>query len=417
MLRYPMNLIAQLAVEARSRVLFVVLDGIGDVAVGGRTPLEAANTPNMDALAEEASLGLSTPVAPGVAPGSGPGHLALFGYDPLHYSVGRGVLSALGIGLDLASNEVAARGNFATLAGDGTVSDRRAGRIPTALNEQLIARLQEEIRRIEDVDVRLYTEAEYRFVLVLSGPGLGGKVRDTDPGRVGLAPLPATPLTETPEDAKTARVLNEFIRRATQVLHELPEARRHTPPPNTVLVRGVDRLPDMPRFGEITKMRAGAVAVYPMYRGVARLVGMELLPIDLSGTGERTPAKLDACRRHAREYDYIYFHVKKTDSYGEDGDFEGKVSVIEEFDRSLPELLEAFEPDVVLITGDHSTPVPLRAHSWHPLPVLLRGPHVRRDGRRFTEANCRAGSLGHVRHVDLLPLVMANAGRLARFGA
>ncbi len=417
MLRYPMDLISQLAVEADTRVLFVVLDGLGDVPVNGQTPLSAANTPNLDALAKEASLGLSTPIAPGISPGSGPGHLALFGYDPLHYSVGRGVLSALGIGLDLEPHEVAARGNFATLAPDGTIADRRAGRIPTELNERLIAYLREHIQRIEDVDVRLYTEAEYRFVLVLSGPGLGDRVHDTDPGRVGEKPLPATPLTDDPDDVKTARVVNEFVRLATQRLHEFPEVARHDPPPNTVLVRGIGRKPALPDFNEMTKMRAGAVAVYPMYRGVARLVGMELLPIDLSGSGERTPAKVEAYRQHARNYEYIYFHVKKVDSYGEDGNFEGKVSMIEEFDQTLPALLESYKPDVVLITGDHSTPVRVRSHSWHPLPVLLHGPYVRPDGQRFTEMSCRTGSLGHVRHLDLLPLVMANAGRLARYGA
>lgn len=417
MLRYPLDLISQLARETDTRILFVVLDGLGDVPVNGQTPLSAASTPNLDALAKEASLGLSTPVAPGISPGSGPGHLALFGYDPLFYEVGRGVLSALGIGLDLGPDEVAARGNFASLAPDGTITDRRAGRIPTELNRKLIAHLQEHIRRIEDVEVRLYTEAEYRFVLVLSGPGLGGHVHDTDPGVVGEKPLPATPMTDNPADAKTARIVNEFVRLATEQLHDLAEVEQHTPPPNTVLVRGIAKKPALPDFGEVTKMRAGGVAVYPMYRGVARLVGMELLPIDLSGSGERTPAKLEAVRQHAQNYDYLYFHVKKVDSYGEDGNFEGKVGMIEEFDQILPTLLETYKPGVVLITGDHSTPVPLRSHSWHPLPVLLHGPYARPDGLRFTEMNCRTGSLGHLRHLDLLPLVMANAGRLARFGA
>ena len=416
MLPYPLHWTERLAIKTDSRILFVVLDGVGDVPINGETPLSAANTPNLDALARESSLGLSTPVAPGVAPGSGPGHLALFGYDPLHYEVGRGVLSALGIGLDLAPNQVAARGNFATLAPDGTIADRRAGRIPTDLNKRLIALLQDAIPSIEDVQVNLYTEAEYRFVLVLTGDGLGGRVADTDPGRTGEPPRPAQATTQDPRDQKTAHIIQQFVEKATHVLHEADIVKEHDPAPNTVLIRGVDTKPNLPPFQQVYKLTPGAIASYPMYRGVARLVGMETPPADWSGNGERTETKLKLLREHGDKYDFIFFHVKKTDSYGEDGNFEMKKQQIEDFDAILPDLL-AWKPDVVLITGDHSTPVGIKAHSWHPLPVLIYGPHVRRDGRRFTEMDARGGSLGTLRHLDLMPLVLANALKMKKFGA
>lgn len=416
MLPYPLDLLERLSHPTESRILLVVLDGLGDVPVSGETPLSAARTPNLDALAEEASLGLSTPVAPGITPGSGPGHLSLFGYDPLVYDVGRGVLSALGIGLDLADSQVAARGNFATLDADGNVVDRRAGRIPTELNRELVGALSGEIGDIEGVAVELHTESEYRFVVRLTGEGLGGDVGDTDPGETGSPPRPPAARGDREEDRRTAAVLARLAERAQDLLATLEAARSADPPVNGVLLRGVGRKPDLPQMPEICRLRPGSIAAYPMYRGVSRLVGMECVPMDLAGEGERTEAKLEAYERHAGGHDFLFFHVKKTDSYGEDGDFEGKAEQVEAFDRALPRLLDG-APDVILITADHSTPVPLRSHSWHPLPVLLWSTAVRPDGRRFTEANCRGASLGHLRHRDLLPLAMANAGKLRKFGA
>ncbi len=416
MLPYPLGIVETLAVSTASRILLVVLDGVGDVAPGGATPLEAAATPHLDELARCASLGLSTAVAPGITPGSGPGHLSLFGYDPLVYEVGRGVLSALGLGLDLGADEVAARGNFATVDAAGRIVDRRAGRIPTELNRTLIAALAAAIRDIDGVSIDLHTEAEYRFVLRLRGEGLGGHVADTDPGRVGEAPLEPRPIDGGEADRRTARVMQRFVERAGQVLAELPAARQAKPVVNAVLLRGVGQTPRLPQLPAITRMRPGAIAAYPMYRGVARLVGMEGVPIDLAGEGERTEAKIAAYEKHAAAHDFLYFHVKKIDSAGEDGNFAKKVREIEAFDAIVPRLLAA-GPDVVVVTGDHSTPVALQAHSWHPLPVLIWSRVARPDGRRFTEADCRGGSLGTMRHLDLLPLAMANAGKLQKFGA
>ena len=416
MLPYPLALIETLSLQSDSRILLVVLDGVGDLPQGGETPLSAARTPNLDELAEGASLGLSTAVLPGITPGSGPGHLSLFGYDPLVFDVGRGVLSALGIGLDLGPSQIAARGNFATLGDDGTILDRRAGRMPTELNERLIESLSIEISEIDGVSVRLYTEAGYRFVLVLEGEGLGGSVSETDPGRVGERPLPALPQSEDAADGRTAAVIAALIERAAKILLDLPEARQADPRANGVLLRGIGKKPSLPSMGSVFRLRPGSVAAYPMYRGVSSLVGMECLPIELSGDGERTSSKLAAYQAHADEHDFIYFHVKKTDSCGEDGDFAGKTRQIELFDECLPALLE-WSPDVVLITGDHSTPASLKAHSWHPLPVMIWSHHGRADGRRFTEADCRGGSLGSLRHLDLMPLAMANARKLRKFGA
>ncbi len=404
----------ELARSTPSKILLVVLDGVGGLPrePGGPTELAAARTPNLDRLAVSSALGLFTPVAPGVAPGSGPGHLAIFGYDPLRYRVGRGVLSALGLGIPLGPGDVAVRGNFATLAPDGRIEDRRAGRPPTEENQRIIAKLRSRIGEIEGVRVELYTESEHRFVLVLRGENLGDRVSDTDPQTTGVPPLRAEP--EDPGDAasaKTARVLNRFVELARKVLRDEPVI-------NGVLLRGVSKRPDFPKLSEVARLRPAAIASYPMYRGVAELVGMKALPLD---EGEDDPdrprAKLKALKEAWAEYDFFYLHFKKTDSKGEDGDFEGKVGRIELFDRLLPELLE-LEPDVLLITGDHSTPAVYRAHSWHPVPVLLRAPYLRNDpARRFTEEEAQKGSLGHLVGAVLLPLMLAHAGKLQKYGA
>jgi len=415
-LPYPLGIVERLAISTSSRILLVVLDGVGDAAPDGNTPLAAAKTPHLDELARRSSLGLSTAVAPGITPGSGPGHLSLFGYDPFSYEVGRGVLSALGLDLDFAADQVAARGNFATVDAAGKIVDRRAGRIATELNRTLIAALSTAIREIDGVKIDLHTEAEYRFVLRLRGDGLGGDVADTDPGQVGEAPLDPRPIGEREADRRTCRVLQRFVERARQVLAEVPEARSAKPAVNAVLLRGVGQAPRLPQLPTITRMRCGAIAAYPMYRGVARLVGMASVPMDVSGEGERTEAKMAAYDAHATEHQFLYFHVKKIDSAGEDGDFARKVAEIEGFDAIVPRLLAA-KPDVVVVTGDHSTPVPLKGHSWHPLPVLIWSQLARPDERRFTEAECRGGSLGSMRHLDLLPLAMANAGKLQKYGA
>ncbi len=400
------DLYRRISVKNDKKILLIVLDGIGDLPVNGVTPLEAARTPNLDKLASESTLGLHFPVGRGITPGSGPGHLSLFGYDPLKYEVGRGVLSALGLGMELTERDVAARGNFATIDSDGKVIDRRAGRIPTDLNRKLIEKLSKEIKEIDGVEVFLKTEAEHRFALVLRGEDLGGRVSDTDPQLTGKPPL--EPVGEDEKSQRTAEVVKKFIEKAAKIL-----ADEH--PANFLLLRGFDKLPPVPSFEEIFKLKAGAIASYPMYRGVAKLVGMEILGID--GEGELLKEKIELLKKKWNEYEFIFLHIKKTDSYGEDGNFDAKVHHIESFDEVLPEIL-ALSPDVLAITGDHSTPVPLKNHSWHPVPVLIHSPYVRKDdAKRFTEKEALKGSLGMFRGTELMPQLMAHALKFKKFGA
>ncbi|RTH34578.1 phosphoglycerate mutase, partial [Thermus scotoductus] len=336
------------------KILLVVLDGVGGLPLepGGATELEAAKTPNLDRLAAESALGLLTPVHPGLAPGSGPGHLALFGYDPFRYVVGRGALSALGLGADFREGDVALRGNFATLDAQGKVVDRRAGRPSTEENRRVIAKLKEAIPHIEDVEVHFYTESEHRFLVILRGEGLSDGITDTDPQKAGLPPLAAKPLDEA--SAKTARLVNLLSERIREVLRDEPRL-------NGALFRGASKKPRFPSLKEVFGLEAAAIASYPMYKGLAALVGMEVLPVE--GEGDAHEGKLKALKENWERYEFFYLHFKKTDAKGEDGDFWGKVREIERFDALLPELL-ALKPEVLALTGDHSTPALLKAHSW-----------------------------------------------------
>lgn len=386
------------------KMVLLVMDGLGGLPhpETGLTELEAAHTPNMDRLAQEGSCGLSVPVAAGVTPGSGPGHLGLFGYDPQRYVVGRGVLSALGVGLTLEPQDVAARANFATRDGD-VITDRRAGRISTETCQRL-ARLLNERIRLEGVSVRVEPEMQHRAVVIFRGEGLSPRLTDSDPQVTGVPALPVRALE--PEAERTAAVVNEFIRQAYAVLEG-----EH--PANAILLRGFDRQPQLPQLTELFGLRAAAIAYYPMYRGLARLVGMEAY---VPG-----PEPADAIARALElwdEYDLLFIHIKGTDSAGEDGDWARKSRVIEEVDRALPPLIER-GPDVLVVTGDHSTPAMLKSHSWHPVPLLLWAKTARRDRhvRKFGETDCARGSLGHIRATEILPLMLAHAGRLNKYGA
>lgn len=400
-----LELLSQLSDEEKTKVLLFVMDGLGGLPdeKTGMTELEAANTPNMDRLAGEAICGLQVPVASGITPGSGPGHLGLFGYDPLKYVVGRGVLSALGVDFDLKPGDVAARGNFCTVDADGIVQDRRAGRIPSEKGEELCALLSEKVQ-IDGVQVFIKPVKEYRYLLVLRGEGLSGEIADTDPQDVGEMPLKAR--ATAPQAEKTAGFVNQFVEQAKEIL-----ADQH--PANMVLTRGFSTLPDWPDFEQVYKLRAAAFAQYPMYRGVAKLVGMQVLD-----AGKSLEEEMQAVRNHWDEYDFFFVHVKPIDSAGEDGDYQKKKQLIEKADALLADLLE-LNPDVILITGDHSTPSQMKYHGWQPVPVLLWGKFCRPDDvANFGESACRAGGLGpRIPAKDLIPLAMANAGRLQKFGA
>lgn len=399
-----LDLMKELHIASQTKIVMLVIDGLGGLPVepGGPTELEAARTPNLDALAAESICGLSVPISPGVTPGSGPAHLALFGYDPLRYEIGRGVLEACGIGFPLERSDVAARGNFCSADENGLITDRRAGRIPTERGAELC----EMLRAIQLPDVETFVEPvkEYRFVLVLRGEDLSGGLTETDPQQLGVPPRQVKALI--PEAQPTAELFNQWIAQAQELL-----ADQH--PANMVLLRGPDKTPLLPSMAEVYGLRAAAIASYPMYRGVAKLVGMDILE-----TGEIPEEEVQTLKTRWAEYDFFFFHIKKTDSAGEDGDFARKASVIEHVDEAVVPAIASLEPDVFIVTGDHSTPALLKSHSWHPVPTLLRSRYCRPDEvKAFGERACMRGGLGVFPATDLMPLAMANALRLTKYGA
>jgi 2,3-bisphosphoglycerate-independent phosphoglycerate mutase len=393
-----------LIVPAQTKIAMIIMDGLGGLPLepGGKTELETAHTPNLDALAAQSALGLTVPVGPGITPGSGPGHLGIFGYDPLQYEIGRGVLEALGVDFDLGPHDVAARGNFCSVDAAGLLTDRRAGRIPTDVNEEL-AKLLRTIK-IDGVEFFVETVKEHRFAFVMRGSGLGDALTETDPWKTGVPALPVHALK--PDSEKAARLVNQFIEQARKLL-----ADKH--PANMILLRGFARYPTMPTYPELFGLRAAAIAVSGMYRGVAKLVGMKALKVD----GERIADEFTTLEQNWNDFDFFYLHVKKTDTAGEDGDFPRKVRVIEEVDALMPRLM-ALKPDVVIVSGDHSSPALLKSHSWHPVPTLLYSRYVRADGiAEFGERACARGSLGILPAKDVMPIALANAQRIAKFGA
>ena len=389
-----------------SKIVMLVADGLGGLpnVPGGGSELETANTPHLDALAARGVQGASIPVAPGISPGSGPGHLGLFGYDPLKYVIGRGALEATGIGFELQPGDVAIRCNFCTLDDTGCITDRRAGRIPTEQSVPLVHRL----RDITIPNLEIYVEPvkEHRFVVVLRGTGMGGDVRDTDPQATGVPPL--EPLAVDPQDAasvRTAECATEFLRQASGVLSSEPQANFHT-------MRGFAVKPELPTYAEVYGLRAAAIAVYPMYKGLARLVGMEI-----EGAAQSLSEQIAVLEACWKTYDFFFVHFKYTDSTGEDGDFAAKVEKIEELDGCIPQIMD-LDPTVMVVTGDHSTPSFLRAHSWHPVPTLLVSDCCRPDPETaFNESTCIRGGLGQFEARHLMTLALANAGRLGKYGA
>ncbi len=401
--------VKKLAIKNDTKILMLIMDGLGGAPkLGGMTELEAANTPNMDALAKASELGQSVPVLRGITPGSGPGHLGLFGYDPVRYQIGRGILEALGIGLEVSEKDVVARGNFATFK-DGIVVDRRAGRPKTEENMRVCERINSEISEIKGVKVKVFPGKEHRFVLKLTGDGLDDKLTDADPQRAGEPIMYAEALNE--KSKKTAEVVNEFIKQVADLLKDEEKI-------SGCLLRGFSNYPNLPQFPEVYKLRSAAIATYPMYKGLAKLVGMDILDVpSAEGELEMIKSEMKVLKDNYDDYDFFYFHVKHTDSFGEDSNFEAKVSVIEVVDKVLPEIL-AMKFDVIAITGDHSTPSLVGGHSWHPVPLLLYSKYARYGlSSAFNEKECARGSLGTLEASDIMPLLLANAMRLEKFGA
>ena len=446
------DLLARLAQRNDRRIVLLVLDGVGDLRTDAqpRTPLEEARTPNLDRLAARSSLGRLVPAGAGITPGSGPGHLALFGYEPTspEADIGRGVLEALGLGLDIAPDAVVARGNFATVDGEGLLLDRRAGRIPTAEGRRICALLA---RRIEaaggvlgdGIEVEVHPGEAYRFVLVFRAvdgtPPLDARLADTDPQQPGVPPLPVEPSMTLESAGSSSPDTDPQPRRAASALEasagSAPEGRDGQPArqtahrlapavallqaelrdeerANAFLLRGFSKLPALPGVGELYGLRAAALAGYPLYRGVAKACGMEVVDC-----GKSFGEALDRLEERWADFDYFFLHVKGTDMAGEDGDSAAKAAAIEEVDALLPRLLD-LGPDVVAITGDHSTPAPMKAHSWHPVPLLLRSENCFVDEcSRFTETEATRGAIGTLPASDLMGLLLANAGKLQKFGA
>jgi 2,3-bisphosphoglycerate-independent phosphoglycerate mutase len=398
-----LDLIGPLVISNESKIVLLSADGLGGLPrpETGKSELETARIPNLNRLATIGACGLLRHVAPGITPGSGPGHLGLFGYDPLRYLVGRGVLEGLGIEFDLRAGDIAARGNFCTVDGAGLITDRRAGRIAT----DLCIRLTERLRTVTLPGVEVFVEPvkEHRFVLVLRGVGLGGRLSETDPQALGKLPLPVRALDTA--SARSAELVNTFVDRARTILADAA-------PANMVLLRGFDRLPDLPRFPEVFGLRAAAIAAYPMYRGLAKVVGMDVLK-----TGGTFADEVATLRQHWQSYDFFFLHYKDTDKAGEDGDFDAKVAALERLDTFVPDI-DALKPDVFVVSGDHASPSVLAAHGWQPVPVVI---HSRYSGAdpvtMFTERACAGGTLGILPAQHLMPLVMANALRLTKFGA
>jgi len=398
-----LELAKRLSQPNTTKIILCVLDGLGGLPRHEtlRSEMEAAQITNLDRLAQRSEVGLTVPVGPGITPGSGPGHLALFGYDPYKFDIGRGVLEAVGIDFELGPDDVAARGNFCTLATDGTVSDRRAGRVATEESTRIVERL----RTISIPGVEIFVEPvrEHRFVLVLRAKGLGDRVSGTDPQKEDVPPLAARALDE--ESSGTADAVNAFITSATEMLRDEPQA-------NGIMLRGFAKYPTLPQFTDTWGLRAAALAVYPMYRGLAKLAGMTALACP-GGMEEQ----IQRVRDEWDNYDFFFLHYKKTDAAGEDGDFERKMQALQEFDAYVPALIE-LGADVLMIGGDHSTPALMAAHSWHPVPFLLHSSYCREgNARSFAEQECVRGSLGIFPAVDVMPLAMAHAMRLEKYGA
>ncbi|MDD4924458.1 MAG: 2,3-bisphosphoglycerate-independent phosphoglycerate mutase [Dehalococcoidales bacterium] len=398
-----LEFIKELSKTTPSKIVLLVIDGMGGLPVcqSGKTELEAAFTPNLDTLAARSICGLSDPVSPGITPGSAPGHLALFGYDPVTYRIGRGALEAMGIDYPLQPGDIAARGNFCTIDKEGLVTDRRAGRVSTEQSSKLCKLLNN--MDIDGVNILALPVKDHRMALVLRGDNLNHDITDSDPQQTGMAPLKVK--ANSPEAGKTADIVNEFLDRAKDILSGYS-------PANMLLLRGFDEKPQFPSVSEIYKLKPAAIASYPMYRGLARAVGMEILK-----TGPTMEDEMATLKQNYDKYDYFFIHIKETDARGEDGDFAAKVKALEHVDKVIPEIT-GLKPDVIIVAGDHSTPAMIKGHSWHPVPVLIYSEWCRPDNvNQFSESACICGGLGRISAKDIMPLAMANALKLNKYGA
>ena len=388
-----------------NKIIFIVLDGLGDIpnpSFGLQTPLEAAKKPHLDRLATKSGvLGRIIPVDTGVTPGSGPGHLSLFGYDPVVYEIGRGVLEVLGLNMDLRDGDLAARANFCTVR-DGLVVDRRAGRIPTEETERLCAMISDNVKEIEGAQVIIKPGKSHRFAVIFRGAGLNDGLTDADPHKENK-PFVYT-AAKIKEAEASARVVNGFIKKVTDLLKDEPVA-------NSALLRGFSQKPDIRPFTGKYRMKALAIATYPMYRGIAKVLGMDVVaePVDYEDS-------MRILKDNYNNYQFFFFHIKETDLAGEDGNFEEKTKAIENADRIINDIY-SLNPQALIVTGDHSTPCSLKGHSWHPVPLLIVTKTGETDGLVFHEKNCIQGSVGTIYSKELMSLALAHGTRLDKYGA
>lgn len=401
----PLSILTQIVKEGDGKIVLLILDGLGGLPFKGKTALELARTPNLDKLAKLNSAGLLDPIFPGITPGSGPAHLSLFGYDPIKYQIGRGILEALGVGMEVKEGDLTSRGNFCIIK-NNIVTDRRAGRIPTKVNRKLVTKLSKEIKKIDGIKIYFKSGEEHRFVIKLSGKDLSEEITDTDPHVAGEKLLKSKPKISDDRAKRTAEIINKVTLEAGKVLSKIDE------PPNGVILRGISGAPKIPQFPEIYKLKALSIATYPMYLGLTKLIGM-----DVKYGLKTIEDEIEFFKDKYNKYDYFYIHIKKVDSYGEDGNFEKKIAEIEHVDRIIPKIMD-LSPSVLAVTGDHSTPCTYKAHSWHPVPVMIVSKWSRISNiSAFNESECAKGDIGRIPTLYLTSLLLAHSQRLDKFGA
>ncbi len=398
------------------KIVFIVFDGLADRPIkelGNKTPLEVANKPNLDELAKRGVNGLLDIISPGKRIGSDVAHLSILGYDPYKYYTGRGPLEASGIGLELDSNDVAFRANFATVSEDFTVIDRRAGRIKEGTKE-----LEKAINEIDiGVDFIFKASVAHRGALVLKGKGLSDKVSDTDPHEVGVKVMEAKPLENTKEAKRTAEIINEFTKKVHEVLNNhrvnVERAKRGLPKANIVLLRGAGRTPKLEPFEKRYGIKGACIAKTAIIKGIARLLGMEVID-SKEDFLERGKQIFEALNRN----DFVLLNIKEPDEAGHDGNYEKKIKIIEEADKMIGMFLDYVEENYLVVLSDHTTPVSFRDHTGDEVPVLIAGPEVRSDDvTTFSERSVYKGYLNRIRALDLMTYMLNLTNRLEKYGA
>ena len=432
MMEKRLQVLSRISKPVKSKILLTVIDGLGglrhpgypsDKYPRGMTELQSAKLPNLDRFVQHelTVTGLVYPVRRGYIPGSGPGHLGLFGYDPFYYEVGRGAMEAADLPQgEIGVGDIIARFNFCTIDEDRKVVDRRAGR--TTDGKRLAKMLNERIPRINGATTKIISTKEHRGVFIIKARvGLDPRITDTDPQVNGKMILKARPIVNPgeredtePDAMQAADIVNIYTSKAEEVL-------RKESPANGVILRGFSTIPDLPKFSTVYCLNAAAIAVYPLYRGLARILGMAVL-----GGAKNIEEEVELLNEHYDDYDFFYLHYKDPDARGEDGDFLGKVKTLEHFDGLLPQIISEnsakfekgeFKFDVVAITGDHSTPSVVGGHTQHSVPLAINSNLMKGydTTKHFTEEECISGSLGRLEGIELMPFLLSNARKLNKF--